>query len=157
MMARSTRQVLVQTDGGFEGKINAASFSPDGRRIVTASSNTALVWDAQSGKSLGESMRHDGKVYAAHFSPDGRRILTVSEDKTARLWDAESGKPLGEAMRHERKINAASFSPDGRRIVTASYGSARVWDVAVDLESPLPAWVPDLAEAWGGRLARTRN
>jgi hypothetical protein len=26
-----------------------------------------------------------------------------------------------------------------------------VWDVAVDLDSPLPAWVPKLAEALGGR------
>ncbi len=45
-----------------------------------------------------------------------------------------------------------SFSPDGRRIVTASSDNiAQVWDVAVDLDSPLPAWVPELAEALGGR------
>jgi WD40 repeat protein len=46
----------------------------------------------------------------------------------------------------------ANFSPDGRRIVTAcSDNSVQVWDVAVDLDSPLPAWVSDLAEALGGR------
>jgi hypothetical protein len=28
-----------------------------------------------------------------------------------------------------------------------SPGIARVWDVAVDLKSPLPGWVPELAEA----------
>jgi HsdM N-terminal domain/WD domain, G-beta repeat len=100
-----------------DGKVYAASFSPDRRRIVTVfNDKTARVWDAESGKPLGESMRHDGKVYAASFSPDGRRILTISEDKTARLWDAESGKPLGESMRHDGKVYAASFSPDGRRI-----------------------------------------
>jgi hypothetical protein len=36
------------------------------------------------------------------------------------------------------------------RIVTSSDDkTARVWDVAVDSESPLPAWIPELAEALG--------
>ncbi len=178
-----------------ESYVYAASFSPDGRRIVTGSFNkTARVWDAESGKPVGESMRHGDVVLAASFSPDGRRIVTGSEDKTARVWDAESGKPVGEPMRHEAGINAASFSPDGRRIVTGSIDktvrvwdadsgkpvrepmhhedvvndasfspdgrwivtasadkTARVWDVAVDLETPLPEWGPELAEALGQR------
>ena len=34
------------------------SFSPDGRRVVTASEDkTARVWDAQSGKPVSEPMR----------------------------------------------------------------------------------------------------
>ena len=46
----------------------------------------------------------------------------------------------------------ANLSPDGRRIVTASSENiAQVWDVAVDLDSPLPPWVPELAEALGER------
>ena len=86
-------------------EVTAASFSPDGRRIVTGSvDKTARVWDAESGKPVGEPMRHEGSVNAASFSPDGRRIVTASYDKTARVWDAESGKPLGEPMRHERAV-----------------------------------------------------
>ena len=46
-----------------EGSVVAASFSPDGRRIVTASDDkTARVWDAESGKPVGEPMRHEGEV-----------------------------------------------------------------------------------------------
>lgn len=68
------------------------------------------------------------------------------------MWDVESGNPVSEPMRHEGVVWTANFSPDGRRIVTAcSDNTAHVWDVAVDLESPLPAWVPELAEALGGR------
>ena len=106
------------------------SFSPDGRRIVTAfDDKTAQVWDAESGKPVGEPMRHKGGVYAANFSPDGRRIVTASRDKTAQLWDAQSGKPVGEPMRHESLVYAASFSPDGQRIVTASDDkTARLWE-----------------------------
>ena len=66
--------------------------------------------------------------------------------------DAESGQPVGEPMRHEVAVNAANFSADGRRVVTASWdGTARIWDLAVDLESTLPSRIQELAEALGGR------
>src|SRR6266545_807313 len=131
-----------------EGTVNAASFSADGRRIVSASGESTRVWDAESGKPMVEPMFHAG---AASFSADGRWIVTASEG-TARVWDVESGKPVGEPMRHEAVLWTARFSPDRRRIVTASSDNiAQVWDVAVDLDSPLPAWLPELAEALGGR------
>jgi WD40 repeat protein len=68
--------------------VMAASFSPDGARVVTASwDKTVRVWDARTGKPLTESFAHQGQVMAASFSPDGARIVTASYDKTARLWD----------------------------------------------------------------------
>ena len=108
--------------------VNTASFSPDGRRVVTASDDqTARVWDAESGEPVGEPMRHRGKVNVASFSPDGRRVVTASDDQTARVWDADSGKPVGEPMRHESWVHTASFSPDGRPTVFTDAASARVW------------------------------
>jgi hypothetical protein len=45
------------------------------------------VWDAASGKPIGEPMKHEDDVTSAQFSPDGQRVVTASFDKTARLWD----------------------------------------------------------------------
>ena len=108
----------------------SAQFSPDGTRVVTASGDkTARLWDAKSGKPLGEAMEHQGSVWSAQFSADGTRVVTASDDKTARLWDAQSGKPLGEAMEHQGGVLSAQFSPDGTRVVTASWDkTARLWD-----------------------------
>ena len=64
--------------------------SADGERIVTASDDsTARIWDAQTGRSVGEPLDHGPKVavYAVDFSRDGTRIITLSSDNTARIWD----------------------------------------------------------------------
>ena len=112
---------------------DSAAFSPDGKRIVTASGDkTARIWDADSGKPIGEPLKgHEDAVVSAAFSPDGKRIVTASRDKTARIWDADSGKPIGEPLKgHEDAVVSAAFSPDGKRIVTASADkTARIWDV----------------------------
>src|SRR5262249_508289 len=118
--AHSLRERMVLM--GHEDDVLSAAFSPDGKDIVTASKDkTGRLWDAETGKLMGEVRGHDGDVESAAFSPDGRRIVTASQDKTARLWDAETGKPIGDPLRgHENPVTSAAFSPDGKRLVTAS-------------------------------------
>ena len=66
--------------------IMSAVFSPDGSRILTASSDTtARLWDRDGGQ-LATLEGHRG-VRRAVFAPDGKRILTASWDKTVHLWD----------------------------------------------------------------------
>ena len=80
---------LTELKGHKDG-VYAASFSTDGERILTASKDkTAWIWDAKTGKPVGEPLGHEGWVYAVSFSPDGQRIVTASADSTARIWDAE--------------------------------------------------------------------
>ncbi|MEA3209883.1 MAG: hypothetical protein QOE70_2940 [Chthoniobacter sp.] len=128
------KQTWPRQNLSHQRAVKRAQFSPDGSRIVTASmDNTAQVWDAATGKPLGEPVLHGSNVVSARFSADGTRIVTASEDSTARVWDAATGKPVGEPLRHEKTKNvwSAQFSPDGSRIVTASEDcTARVWDAA---------------------------
>jgi WD40 repeat protein len=92
-----------------------AAFSPNGKRIVTASRDkTARLWDAATGTPIGEPFKgHAGYVMTAAFSPDGKRIVTASADRTARLWDAATGKPVREPLKgHEGGyVLSAAFSP----------------------------------------------
>jgi eukaryotic-like serine/threonine-protein kinase len=113
-----------------KGWVLCVQFSPDGKRIVTASADsTARMWDAQTGLPLGGTLQHAATVNSAQFSSDGKRIVTASADSTARVWDAHTGLPLGGTLQHGAPVNSAQFSSDGERIVTASFdGTARIWD-----------------------------
>ena len=43
--------------------VSSAAFSPDGTRVVTASDEkTARLWDARTGKAVGEPMRHGNNL-----------------------------------------------------------------------------------------------
>ncbi len=130
MLTQLSWQVPITGSMRHDAFVNSAHFSPDGQRVVTASSDkTARVWDAASGKQIGESMEHAGAVRSAQFSPDGQRVVTVSNAKTAQVWDAASGKQIGEPIEHKGFVNSAQFSPDGQRVVTVSSDrTARVWD-----------------------------
>ena len=117
---------------GHTGTIIVSAFSPDGKRVVTASSDqTARLWDAESGKEIAHLKAHTDIVNAASFSPDGERVVTASDDQTARLWDAQSGKEIAHLKADNVGVLGASFSADGRRIITTGKDNvARIWDVS---------------------------
>lgn len=114
--------------------VYSIDFSPEGRRVVTASAdNTARVWDAATGRPLSPALRHGGAVTCARFDSSGRRVVSASLDGTARVWDAATGESLTPPLNHNSRLLSAAFSPDGRRILTASEdGTGRMWTFEVD-------------------------
>ena len=128
--AADTRLAVL---AGHDGSVTFASYSPDGRRIVTASDDHSVrICDAVTGTLLVVLSGHSDAVISAEFSSDGGRIVTASKDSTARIWDAASGESLSVLSGHADRVTAAAFSPDGRRVVTASEDqTARIWDAAM--------------------------
>jgi WD40 repeat protein len=77
-----------------QGAVEEASFSPDGRRVVTASRRLlGPRVDAETSALAPHPPAWGGVAYAS-FSPDGRRVVTGSRQGTARVWDASSGEPV---------------------------------------------------------------
>jgi WD40 repeat protein len=128
-----------ETKPGHTDAVWSAAFSPDGRRVITASDDgTARLWDVGRGEQIAVLAGHDDAVISASFSPDGKRIVSASRDTTARVWDAETGGQLLVLSGHDRELNDAAFSSSGLWIATAAGGSedprdnrdntARVWN-----------------------------
>jgi WD40 repeat protein/tetratricopeptide (TPR) repeat protein len=142
------------------GSVVHAAFSPDGRKVVTASfDGTAMVWTARRTSStratsvpadgdsvLDEEIRetaiasrilaHQGYVYQANFSPDGQYVITASRDRRAQVWDAQTGEPVHAPLQHGGTVSAATFAKDGGHVLTASEDMVQRWELTQG--DPLP-------------------
>src|SRR5262245_32356113 len=128
------RHPLALKDEGWQ-----ATFSPDGRTLLTRGVQSARLWDTATGKPRGGVLQPLGKVQDFYeetveaFSPDGRRVLTAGPDGGCLLWEAATGKPLGGPLRHAGPIYAAAFSPSGKVVLIAGddagqRGKAQLWE-----------------------------
>lgn len=72
MWDAQTGQPLTQVfnDGGYVG---SAQFSPDGKRVLTVSTNEVDIWDAGNGRLVTAHLKHGTNIVnSAQFSPDGK-------------------------------------------------------------------------------------
>ena len=129
--------VAVCTLQGHTGPVTSVTHSPDGRHIVSGSSDkTIRVWNAITGESVaGPFLGHEDWVWSVAYSPDGRHIVSGSSDKTIRVWNAITGESVaGPFQGHTGFIRSVAFSPDGRHIVSGSSDKTiRIWKT----DSPL--------------------
>jgi WD40 repeat protein len=81
---------------GHQEYVQSVAFSPDGKRIVSGSSDkTIRIWDADMGQSLmGPLEGHQDSVQSVAFSPSGMHIVSSSLDKIDPIWDAQMGHSL---------------------------------------------------------------
>ena len=108
--------------------LECASFSSDGKYIVTADQNGIVeVWTTK-GESV-TRVRAERPLYSARFSPDGKEIVTASGRGLAQVWDFPSGALKKTLARHTDDLTHAGYSRDGRYILTTARDSkAILWD-----------------------------
>jgi WD40 repeat protein len=108
---------------GAETVYDYARFTPDGRRIVAASTKGwTRIWSAETGKPVSRPLGgHTGAVTSASLSPDGRTLASGSTDGTVRLYDLASEKPLGGPLPGVPNRRRHACTVAGRRLTRAEW------------------------------------
>ena len=132
------------------GTLRGATFSGDGRKVLSFGSDGAQIWDARTGRQLVLLRGSTGSLSSGAFSPDGTRVVTGGADQMTRVWEARTGRLLSMQRMHGDLVNSVKFSPDGRLILSAADDdTARVYACETCMSTDA---VDDLA---GKRVFRT--
>jgi WD40 repeat protein len=119
-------------------KIVEVAFSPDSRRLISASwDNTVKVWDLTSGDRGASAPRLlltvpqlAAEVTAVAVSPDDRRFAVSSLDGTVTIWDAHRREKICMLQGEAGPVYGVAFHPKSNALASAHYdGTVKVWDL----------------------------
>jgi WD40 repeat protein len=126
--------------------VEDADFSPDSKRIATASGNAALIWEAESGKlvdRLDLKGKADRKVGSVSFRPNSDSLMVVV-DGQIEVWDLAKKQIVYVAGVGE-SITDAFFGPNGKYILNWKVGD-------LDDDGDGKSAAPEIRDATNGRV-----
>jgi WD40 repeat protein/uncharacterized caspase-like protein len=123
---------LIVPDGHPQGA-NLADYSPDGKYVVTASTDqtdrTARVWEVASGKMLYSLSGHTFPLQKVAFSKNGKYILT--HNFNLHIWNAATGEKIN-TIADSTSVLDACFLPDGDGVLITAYDKNEIAIIDID-------------------------
>jgi WD40 repeat protein len=114
-----------------KGMVYQVQYSPDGRWLVSASSDGSVtVWDVDHRTPRTVASADNSALFAAAFSSDGKQVVTGGRERVIRVWDVPRLRLLAEHFGPVETVLAVRFSPDGKHIASGSYdGKIHLWSL----------------------------
>ena len=124
---------------GYSGVVRDASFSPDGKYLVTVSNddpaNHAELWELEGGQWREKvTLRYSSWRMSASFSLDSKLLVIASDSGICKIWRLEDDKwQEKDTIQHPNAVRKARFSPDGKHLVVVpivydgGVGFVKIW------------------------------
>jgi WD40 repeat protein len=146
---RGTPKQLATLHSDFAG-LNACSFSPDGKLLVTADGDTAIrFYDTSTWKMLREYRGQTLETFAVAFTTDGKRALIGGADDHITVLDPATGAELQKLPKDSGVIVRISpFGSDGQAAVHYFDADGKrpehesIWNMSTAKSVPLTAERP---------------
>lgn len=114
--------------------VNQCDISPDGKRLVTASSDySARIYTFPDLRLEAIITCHQDDVLQAKFSPDGKLIATCAYDGTVAI-SRVTGELVAMCRGHTALVERVTWSADGTTVVSCGTdGAIRGWDATTGI------------------------
>ncbi len=129
--ADSMRYLLTQTIRLGNKRVEDAFFSPNGRHIVTLSSNNSIeLHSRQTGKRLRVIPTQEHEAVSLVLHPGGELAATGGRDDTIRVWDTRSTLTRGVLRGHLSDVVSLSLDVTGEMLLSGSQDGAMIlWNM----------------------------
>jgi polyadenylation factor subunit 2 len=111
--------------------VNVVCWTPEGRRLLTASSNGEFtLWNGMSFNFELIMQAHETAIRAASYSHSGEWLISADQTGLVKYWQPNFNQ-LKEVQAHSETIRGLVFSPTDAKFATASDdASLKIWDFA---------------------------
>jgi Tol biopolymer transport system component len=116
---------ILQRLPGHAAGIKYVGFAPEGRHMVTAGLDGAVVhwnWTNQGFRPEQPLVGPKGAVMAGCWSPDGANFAAAYGDGSVKIWDVDHHSDWLTVEDLAGKVGAIAWSPDGKLLAVACQG-----------------------------------
>ncbi len=142
----------VNSSEPFPDRVNAVSFSPDGRLLAVGSgepsrSGDITLWNTANGELVKHwSDHHRDSILSLDFTSDGKLLASGAADRIARVTEIGSGQVIHVFEGHTHHVMSVAFRVDDRVLATAGADNVVVvWDMHTgERKKKIEGWAKEI-------------